>query len=193
MKDDFGSVAERRKVLKAVLGAGLGLSCLDIAPGQEVDPRNSRPQPEDRLVFAFGERQGQAVGPEELVPGGPPVLAYPMDPATGTPRDGSRLNQVLLIRLPSEELSEATRALAANGIVAYSAVCTHTGCDVSEWRDETKTLVCSCHDSAFDSRDGARVLGGPARRRLAALPLKLVDGVLRVAGRFSGRLGGDQQ
>jgi len=193
MKDELGSVAERRKVLKAVVGAGLALSFFDIAPGQEVDPRNSRPQPEDRLVFAFGERQGQAVGPEDLVPGGPPVLAYPMDPASGTPRDGSRLNQVLVIRLSSEELSESTRAFAASGIVAYSAVCTHTACDVSEWREETKTLVCSCHDSAFDSRDGARVLGGPAPRRLPALPLKLVDGVLLVAGRFSGRVGGDQR
>ena len=37
--------------------------------------------------------------------------------------------------------------------------------------------------------DGAKVIGGPAPRRLAALPLKIVDGQLIVAGVFTGRLG----
>jgi len=198
---------ERRTLLKAALGAGLGVAFVDGAAGQGLDPREpsaqrvgaptpqekSRPQPDDRLGFAFGARQGQAVASEDLIAGAPPVFAYPMDRATGTPRDGSRLNLVLLIRLPSEELLPTTRALAADGIVAYSAVCTHTGCDVSDWDAAAKVVVCSCHDSAFDPREAARVLGGPARRRLPALPLKQVDGVLLVAGGFTGRVGGDKQ
>lgn len=185
-------IAGRRRVLKAAVGAGLGLSLIDPVSGQGIDPRDSRPQQGDRLAFAVGARQGQTVGPDDLTPDGPPVLAYPMDPVTGAPRDGSRLNLVLLIR-PSEALSEATRALSADGIVAYSAVCTHTGCEVSEWDAATKALVCSCHDSAFDPREGARVLGGPARRRLPALPLKQLDGMLLIAGAFTGRVGGDKQ
>ena len=35
----------------------------------------------------------------------------------------------------------------------------------------------------------ARVLDGPAPRRLAALPLQIVDGVPAVAGGFIGRAG----
>jgi rieske iron-sulfur protein len=120
------------------------------------------------------------------------VTAYPVDPHTGVVRDGSRLNQVLLIRLDAAELSEATRTYAPQGMVAYSAVCTHTGCDVADWQGETQTLMCFCHYSRFDPKDGARVVDGPAPRRLAMLPLKVVDGVLMAASGFVGRVGFQQ-
>jgi Rieske Fe-S protein len=95
----------------------------------------------------------------------------------------------MLVRLALTELTDATRALAAAGIVAYSAICTHTGCDVADWQSETQTFMCFCHYSRFDPKDGARVLSGPAPRRLAALPLKIVDEVLMAAGGFIGRVG----
>ena len=82
-------------------------------------------------------------------------------------------------------------ARAADGIVAYSGVCSHTGCDVSEWIDSTRTLLCPCHDSEFDPARGAEVVLGPAPRRLAALPLAIVDGALEAAGGFIGRVGAD--
>jgi Rieske Fe-S protein len=100
---------------------------------------------------------------------------------------------VLLLHLGISDLTEATRLYAADGIVAYSAVCTHTGCDTWLWQDEKQTLKCPCHDSEFDPKDGARVLVGPALRRLPALPLKVVDGVLVVAGGFVGRVGFKQE
>jgi Rieske Fe-S protein len=96
---------------------------------------------------------------------------------------------VLLVRLPPAELSDETRGRSAAGIVAYSAVCTHTGCDVWEWQAARRILKCPCHFSEFDLRDAARVLDGPAPRRLPALPLRLVDGVLAAAGEFVGRPG----
>jgi rieske iron-sulfur protein len=116
-----------------------------------------------------------------------------MEPTSQTIRDGSRLNQVLLIRLAPEELAEQTRAVAAEGIVGYSAVCTHTGCNISGWKGDTQHFVCPCHSSTFDPKDRARVTGGPASRPLAALPLRLVDGTVTVARPFSGRVGGDQK
>ena len=57
-----------------------------------------------------------------------------MDPADGTVRSGSRLNQVILLRLDPETLSAETRARAADGVVAYTSICTHTGCDVDDWQ-----------------------------------------------------------
>ena len=45
-----------------------------------------------------------------------------MDPATGVARDGSRLNQVILIRLDPATLDADTAARAADGIVAYSGI-----------------------------------------------------------------------
>jgi rieske iron-sulfur protein len=102
-------------------------------------------------------------------------------------KDGSRLNQILLVRLVAEELAQETRARAADGIVAYSAVCMHAGCDI-QWLATVRRLKCPCHESEFDASDGGRVLG-PAPRRLPTLPIKVADGVVNVAGAFSGRVG----
>jgi Rieske Fe-S protein len=132
------------------------------------------------------------ITPMDLPLGGPPVMAYPSDPQTGVVRDGSRLNQVVLLRLDPATLAAETRARAAEGIVGYSAVCTHTGCDIWIWQAETQILKCPCHDSEFDPKEGARVVGGPAPRRLPMLPLKIVNGVLMAAGGFSGRVGFQQ-
>jgi Rieske Fe-S protein len=112
-----------------------------------------------------------------------------MDPQTKTVRDASRLNQVLLIRLNNEELSPETRTDSADGVVAYSSICTHQGCDVSQWKAENKMLLCVCHRSEFDPKDKAAVTFGPAPRRLPMLPVKVVEGQLQVAGGFRGKPG----
>jgi Rieske Fe-S protein len=160
--------------------------------GQDSEPRSARPQGGDQFVFAAGERKGDIITPPDLPLGGPPVIAFPIDPHTRIVRDGSRLNEVLLIRLDAKTLAEDTRTRSAAGTIAYSAICTHAGCEVADWQAETKTLLCFCHYSQFDPKDGARVLDGPAPRRLAALPLKLADGVLMAAGGFAGRVGFQQ-
>jgi Rieske Fe-S protein len=176
-------------VLKFALGVGLILPFVECAAAEETDVKNARPREGDRFVFAAGDRQGQVITPSALSVGGPPVIAYPVDPATGLVRDGSRLNEVLVIRLDAADLTAETFSSAADGIVAYSAICTHAGCEVSAWRGEEKILHCPCHDSLFDPKDGARVVGGPARRRLSRLPLKIVNGELVAAAGFSGRVG----
>jgi Rieske Fe-S protein len=116
-------------------------------------------------------------------------MAYPVDPATDIVRNGSRLNQVLLIRFEMDQLSENAKANAAEGVLAYSAACTHQACPVSMWKKDEGTLYCACHGSQFDPRDAAEVVDGPAPRRLAMLPLKIEDGVLVAAGPFTGRVG----
>lgn len=175
----------RRSVLKLALALGVGLP--RAASGQ--DPRRARPQRNDRFVFGGGERKGQLVTPADVPAGGRPFTAYPLDPATNTLRDDSRLNEVLLVRLDPAALQGDTRARAAEGIVGYSAICTHTGCDAWEWQPAASVLKCSCHFSEFALADGARVLNGPAPRRLPALPLTIVDGALVVADGFVGRPG----
>jgi rieske iron-sulfur protein len=175
----------RRSVLKLVLAMGVALPRM--ATAQE--PRARRPQKNDRVVFAGGERKGELIAPSDVAAGGQPVTAYPLDPATKTIRDDSRLNEILLIRLDPAALNADTRARAAEGIVAYSAICTHTGCDAWEWQPAASTIKCSCHFSEFALNDGARVVSGPAPRRLPSLPLAIVDGALVVADAFVGRPG----
>ena len=177
----------RRAVLKGALGMALCVPLLDAVHARADDPKAIRPQVGDQLVFV--EKEGQVIKEEDLPVGGPQQLAYPMDPREKIIRDGSYLNQVALVRLDPSQLSEETRSLAADGVVAYSVVCTHQGCPVSMWKADTKNLFCSCHGSQFDPRDRAKVIDGPATRRLPMLPLKLVDGVLVVAAQFTGRVG----
>ncbi|MGQ4810418.1 Cytochrome b6-f complex iron-sulfur subunit [Candidatus Entotheonellaceae bacterium PAL068K] len=177
----------RRTVLKGVLG--LGLSWGGLAMAQGINPTKARPQKDDRFVFLVGDREGDLITPADLPLGGPPVLAYPMEPQTKVIRNGSRLNQVLLLRLDPAELSESTRSHAVEGIVAYSGFCTHQGCPVSVWLEETVAFKCPCHYSVYDPKNGGRVVAGPARRGLATLPLTIVDDVLVAAGGFVGRVG----
>lgn len=179
----------RRAVLKLAVALGVGLPAADLVGAQDDSARKARPQTNDRFVFAGGARKGQVITLADLPAGGPLLAAYPMDPITRIVRDESRLNQVLLVRLDPNGLGDDTRARAAEGIVAYSAVCTHTGCDSWDWQSGSSTIKCPCHFSEFDLKDSARVLGGPAPRRLPALPLKIVDGMPAAAGSFVGRPG----
>lgn len=176
-------------MLAGACGVALSLPAIGRAQPYAAPDIPDPPRRGDRLAFAFGERANEAIAPGDLATAAPQVFAYPMDPASGTIRNATRLNQVLLVRLDPAMLSAATRARAVDGIVAYSGVCSHTGCDVTEWRAEALRFKCPCHDSEFDPSDGARVVGGPAPWQLAALPLTTKDGRLVVAGGFEGRVG----
>ena len=167
---------------RALLLSGLGL-----AFGQP-DAASSRPGAGDLFVKA-GDPRNTALTPGDIVTDQTPMLVWPMAPAAALVRSGSRLNQVILVRFAPELLSAETRARAADGIVAYTAICTHTGCDVDDWRPQERLLGCQCHFSVFDPKDGAKVVDGPAPRPLAALPLTIVDGKLAAAGPFTAAIG----
>jgi rieske iron-sulfur protein len=176
---------------RAALGMGV---CFTLAPclaRAQADPARERPREGDLLV-----RVGTAA-PEPLtidnVPlGEKQIMAWPMDPMSSTVRSGSRLNKVLLLRLDAEGFDPETKERAADGVVAYSAVCTHTGCDVTAWHPDRQLLECPCHYSLYDPKEGAKVVSGPSPRRLPALPLKSEGGRLVVAKPFTGRAGFQQ-
>jgi rieske iron-sulfur protein len=136
------------------------------------------------------------IKPQDLKAGGPPVRAWPKDPKTSVVRKGSRLNEVLVVKLDPAELDEETRSRAAGGVVAYSAICVHTGCPITAWVKaasvDKDVFKCVCHNSEFDPRQSAQVVFGPAPRRLPALPLVADDGPLTVAATFIGKVGAQQ-
>jgi Rieske Fe-S protein len=178
---------KRRRVLQACCALALGGPA--VVRADEAEEALAAPQENDALVFAYGDRAGQVITPADVVLGAKQLLAYPMHPATQRVRDGSRLNQLIVVRLDTAKLTAETLARAADGVVAYSGVCTHTGCDVTDWYADVLRFKCPCHESEFDPSDGARVVGGPAPSQLASLPLKLVAGAVAVAGPFVGRVG----
>jgi ubiquinol-cytochrome c reductase iron-sulfur subunit len=56
---------------------------------------------------------------------------------------------------------------------AYSKICTHVGCPVSLFEQQTGRVLCPCHQSQFDVFDGAKPVFGPAARPLPQLPIEL--------------------
>jgi Rieske Fe-S protein len=176
----------RREVLIALSALGLDL-VVGAHPGS-AQPESERPREGDLLV-SNDSAGARPLTPKDIPAGGPPVLAWPMDPASRLVRDGSRLNKVLLVRLDPKTLVGLTRERAADGVVAYSAICPHAGCEVSVWVSDQKIMECSCHYSHFNPREGAAVIDGPAPRALAALPLRITNGNLAVAKPFTGRVG----
>jgi rieske iron-sulfur protein len=186
---DRDAEPNRRCVLCGGAAAALAMLSPDAWAEGDDPARSARPRAGDLLVFFEGDRAGQAIKPADLKLGGPPALAWPMDPNSKTLRDGSRFNQVLLIRLDPSALESDEKPHAAEGIVGFSAICTHAQCTVAGWVADKQVFQCPCHQSRYDPKNGARVVFGPAPRPLPALPLKLDGGSLLVAGPFIGRIG----
>jgi Rieske Fe-S protein len=120
------------------------------------------------------------------------VFAWAVDPSDNTVRKGSRLNGIILVRFDPSELTEETRGRAAEGVVAYTQICTHNGCDVATWVADKLMVECACHFTKYDPRDAAKVVEGPAPRALPALPLKVEAGKLVVAKAYTDRVGFEQ-
>jgi ubiquinol-cytochrome c reductase iron-sulfur subunit len=194
---ESGSRVRRRRLLAAAAGvatAAIGLAALvpaaSLGPIYDLGRFTRTPWRRGRrLVDQAGHPiPAAAIRPSEL------FTAYPehADPEEiGSP--------VVLVRLEPDQLHlPPDRAgWAADGIVAYSKICTHAGCAVALYRtplfppvDEPPGLVCPCHYSTFDPETGGTVLYGPAGRPLPQLPL-MIDrrGNLRAAGNFSGPVG----
>ncbi|MCG8606804.1 Rieske (2Fe-2S) protein, partial [bacterium] len=54
-------------------------------------------------------------------------------------------------------------------VVAFSAECTHTGCNV-DWESSEEKFVCPCHEGWYDIE--GQVLSGPPPKSLTQLPAR---------------------
>jgi ubiquinol-cytochrome c reductase iron-sulfur subunit len=108
-------------------------------------------------------------------------------------------SSLVLVRLPKDQLKlpAGQAGFDADGIVAYSKICTHAGCAISLYRaplfqpdEPTPALVCPCHYSTFDPARAGKVTFGPAGRKLPMLPLMAgPGGELRAKGNFDSPVG----
>jgi rieske iron-sulfur protein len=165
-----------------LLVGGIGLSLVAISgsnAGAQDDPAAVRPKPGDLLV-RDGDDSKKALTHEEIAADAKPLVAWAMEPDSKTVRNGSRFNRLVVGRLGDD-------------VFAFTAICTHDGCDVTDWIADEHVLSCPCHYSKFDPKDGGRVKDGPAPRALPQLPLKVVNGVLVVAQPFTSRVGFESQ
>jgi len=95
---------------------------------------------------------------------------------------GSAIAQTVLIRAADVSITTkpGRESWAPRGYIAYSKVCTHAGCPVGLYQEQTQQLLCPCHQSLFDVLNGAQPVFGPAPRPLPQLPLMIdSEGFLR--------------
>ena len=157
-----------------------------------------------QLVFAeddesTGASKGTVVTTDLL--GDPPssILAYPER------LSGSNEYLIRLSKLEPERISEPTKLeWVDQGLVAYSAICTHLGCTI-DWEDsdeepqtvpeaerEGASALCPCHLSSFDVYEGATVLGGPASRPVPQIGVTVTEeGAVELTSEFEADIGGE--
>jgi ubiquinol-cytochrome c reductase iron-sulfur subunit len=84
---------------------------------------------------------------------------------------------VIVVRMQPKDITPAAgrENWGVEGILCYSKICTHVGCPISLWEQQSHHLLCPCHQSTFDLADNGKVIFGPAARALPQLPMGLDD------------------
>ncbi len=180
----------RRALVQWVLGVGaafamgaMSIAALSIRPTKRNAKQQEPVAAGDRLVFVIGANKGQPIR-RDSIPVNEAVLAFPEG------KDGNPDNLILLCHLDPVSLAPPTiLAWTAEGLVAYSAICTHLGCTASTLQRMEGTdfpqLLCPCHSGVFDPQSGAIVKAGPPPRPLPQLPIQIDNqGELIAAGWF---------
>ena len=141
----------------------------------------------DIFVFIDGMKKGNVVAVNDVAVDAPPLTVQAKDP-NGEVRESDN-STVLLYRVSPDKIPAGMKNDTVEGIMAYSAVCTHLGCMLSNWDAPTKQFLCPCHDALFDPlKEGANT-GGAISRTLPHFPLKATDGKLVVSDKPSGYVG----
>jgi ubiquinol-cytochrome c reductase iron-sulfur subunit len=186
----------RRSLIKKSLGAALGLSALspllllrDLGPLPEKELEKTTWKSGTYLVTDPGNRRIKASDLE--VGAVAQVLPEIADPEHRKLSDVAK-DAVLLIRLRPQEFNlEADKlAMTHDGIIAFSKICSHMGCAVALYEQQTKHLLCPCHQSTFDVTRAAKVIFGPSARPLPQLDITIDnDGFLVARQPFSEPVG----
>jgi ubiquinol-cytochrome c reductase iron-sulfur subunit len=168
----------RRSLIKRSLGLSLGLVGLsplillrDLGPLPGDELKKTSWKAGARLVTDPGDRP---IRPEDLEVGAV-AQTLPELPAGQDHRPLSDIGKdaVLLIRLRPEDFNLDPERLSwtYQGIIAFSKICSHMGCAVALYEQQTKHLLCPCHQSTFDVTRAAKVIFGPAARPLPQLAI----------------------
>jgi len=98
---------------------------------------------------------------------------------------------VILMRLDPDDITVAKeRDWGHDGIVAYSKICTHVGCPVGLYEQQTHHLLCPCHQSTFDVTQDCKIIFGPAHRPLPQLKITVdAEGYLMADSPFREAVG----
>ena len=181
-QQDVEAISRRRLLGRALTLAVGALGAALLFPVRSLGPRPGRAL--DHTAWRAGAlavtADGRPVRAADLAAGGV-LTVFP----EGHVDDGDAA--ALLVRVNPGALGAGPDPV---GLLAHSKLCTHAGCPVGLYEQETNRLFCPCHQSVFDLLDGARPVAGPASRPLPRLPIELTsDGQVRARGDFDGPVG----
>ncbi|MFL6109171.1 MAG: Rieske 2Fe-2S domain-containing protein [Marmoricola sp.] len=201
--EDSG-IARRPLVRNSLLGAlgFLGLPAI-------VALRDLGPLPGDKLAHTVWTKgmevvqdvDGARIRPEDMEIGqlvnAEPSAFFPQD-GEESEYEGAKLQAakakaaVILVRMHPDDIKpwKGRENWGVDGILCFSKICTHVGCPISLWEQQTHHLLCPCHQSTFDLADNGKVIFGPAGRHLPQLPIEVdADGYLVAQSDFHEPVG----
>lgn len=84
-------------------------------------------------------------------------------------------SSIIVVRMDpaSIKIPASRQDWQVSGILCYSKICTHVGCPITLWEQQTHHLLCPCHQSTFDLGNSGHVIFGPAARALPQLKIGL--------------------
>jgi ubiquinol-cytochrome c reductase iron-sulfur subunit len=178
VKERAGSAGlGRRSLIRRTLGLSLGL--VGLSPLLLL--RDLGPLPKKQLettswakgVRLFTDPSNRPIKPADLQVGAVAQVLPELPIGAERTLENVAKDAVLLIRLRPEEfkLSPERLSWTHEGIIAFSKICTHMGCAVALYEQQTKHLLCPCHQSTFDVPRAAKVIFGPAARPLPQLAI----------------------
>ena len=196
MKSKFSK--QRRDVLKTgctlvgvtALGTVSGSLSAFAAGGRGTQPQPpGAPERHDELVYVDGPKKGQDVMVADIAADAPPITVQAKDPASGKIRESEKAMVLVYRTSTPDKIAADIKGDTFEGIVAYSALCTHQGCQVSDWDATAKQLICPCHKAAFDPFQGGTNTGGEKTRDLPQIPVKGEEGKLIVSDAIMSWIG----
>ena len=178
VKENAGAAGlGRRSLIKRTLGLSLGL--VGLSPILLL--RDLGPLPEDSLtkttwaegVHLVTDPGNRRLRPEDLEVGAVAHVLPEIEHPEHRSLNDIAKDALLLIRIRPEEFRLDAERLSwtYEGIIAFSKICSHMGCAVALYEQQTKHLLCPCHQSTFDVTRAAKVIFGPAARPLPQLAI----------------------
>jgi len=177
-------VVKRRGILKTALALSGGVIGLAVvvpvlggfiknpwAKGPESDLWVTLWRPVNGKKVRLTMQDGTPVRPTDLAAG---ALATVFPGVAGGAKASD--SAVMLFRLRPDSvvyIRDGQEGFEYGDYYAYSKICTHVGCPVSLYEQQTGRVLCPCHQSQFDVLDGAKPVFGPAARPLPQLPIEL--------------------
>jgi ubiquinol-cytochrome c reductase iron-sulfur subunit len=183
---DESGIGRRPLIRNSLLGALGALGLVAIIPLRDLGPL-----PGDKLFHTVWKKgmlvvqdvDGAPIRPADMEIGqlvnGQPGVFFEEDDEGEPLYEGVELQTekakaaVIIVKMQPDDITPAKgrENWGVDGVLCYSKICTHVGCPISLWEQQTHHLLCPCHQSTFDLADNGRVVFGPAARALPQLPL----------------------